>query len=512
MAGTWSSAGSPGVAARQAFPLRLPDGRVVVVDAGAIYLSTDASLTSWATYAFPGTYGISALVTGPSGVLLSVSGGGDLLVPACDAGNNLGIRFNFGTLSWTTCDNATNGIPAIVAGEGVQGLFQMPDGRAVLIRDWHTFSHATSIYDPGTNQWSDGPVPNVPRTAGPVAQLSDGRVVMAGGMAAGFVETLTIEILDAGATAWTLSAASLSYCHQLGWAVAMQGDVVAIIGGRLGDNSDALDAVEKYDPGLDAVTPGASMSAKRSSFGACLVESDLLLVAGGYVPIDPGDSDDYSTAACEVYSLVHDGWSSTGSMATPRAEVFLVKTDVDAAWVFGGVDYQGAGRDQQSTAEAWGIVPPDLTRYLPPLTEPSPPTPADAKEAALGEDLLFQDGDFPLTADGDYATTSGDEVAVQEVLQCLSVSPGEYRLHPSYGVGVTDYLKRPVTRATVAELQERVKERVPVDCPSVDSVESAVVESVTVGPKTGLRVTVAFKTRGRVVRPSPFTFFLTEGA
>jgi phage baseplate assembly protein W len=152
-----------------------------------------------------------------------------------------------------------------------------------------------------------------------------------------------------------------------------------------------------------------------------------------------------------------------------------------------------------------------MSRLVPSLPSNTPQTREAVKAIVSDEDFLF-DGDFETGSDADYLSVTGDAVAEQEILQCLETVPGDYALHPEYGVGVSAAVKHPASQSRLSELQQRCFERIPIDCPSVQQVRSALVEKVTNGAKTGLKVTVVYLTNGRLTAAQPFVFFNQQEA
>lgn len=92
------------------------------------------------------------------------------------------------------------------------------------------------------------------------------------------------------------------------------------------------------------------------------------------------------------------------------------------------------------------------------IVTPAPPIAGLPDETALdlfGEDFLFTD-DLQVTASGDYATVQGMACLRQAILNRLLTAPGEYAVHPEYGVGIRNWVKKRLTRADQDELRHQI--------------------------------------------------------
>jgi phage baseplate assembly protein W len=104
-----------------------------------------------------------------------------------------------------------------------------------------------------------------------------------------------------------------------------------------------------------------------------------------------------------------------------------------------------------------------------------------------GLDLAFRD-DLLIGPGGDYLLTDGRETIRQAVMRRLATAPGEYAVRPQYGVGVGQYVKRRLTRATLDELRQRIVDQLAQE----DRIEGAdvTVESWARNNQPGVRITV----------------------
>lgn len=123
---------------------------------------------------------------------------------------------------------------------------------------------------------------------------------------------------------------------------------------------------------------------------------------------------------------------------------------------------------------------------------------------SYGRDVLFVD-DFQTTAKGDYATVDAFENLRRAVLRRLLVRPGEYKLNPNYGVGVTTYVKRAQTKANLDLLRHAVVDQLSRER-RIEKVLSVDVTATFFGNQPGVIIAVRCLAIGRSVEFSPLSF------
>lgn len=141
--------------------------------------------------------------------------------------------------------------------------------------------------------------------------------------------------------------------------------------------------------------------------------------------------------------------------------------------------------------------------YIPPAVG-SVEQNAQVQADTLGTDLFFG-GSLEVGAHGDYEEVSGEENYRRAIFRRLITSPGEYRLNPSYGAGVGDYVYAKLTTSTIDELTARIREQVAADR-RTDQVLSVTVTPMTFGDKPGIQVVVVAMAFGRTLRPLAYNF------
>lgn len=181
------------------------------------------------------------------------------------------------------------------------------------------------LYDPATDRWEPIPDMSSPRFEHTATLLSDGRVLVTGGMGSsdGRLEPLgTAELFDPATGAWT-HAGTLRAARANHAAAPLADGRVLIVGGVGGRNGDvSLESAEVFDPRRGAWTDVASLDQPRTGLTATTLTDGRVLVAGGEL-VSQGTR--RSLASTEVYEPHTDGWRSGGDMDCPRSEHAAVR-------------------------------------------------------------------------------------------------------------------------------------------------------------------------------------------
>lgn len=142
---------------------------------------------------------------------------------------------------------------------------------------------------------------------------------------------------------------------------------------------------------------------------------------------------------------------------------------------------------------------------LPPFVALPSPVPADAGTRDLfGYDILFKNGDLPLTSGGDYVRVGGIDNLRAAIYRRLITPPGSFRFRPSYGVGVGQYVKKIRNQATLDSLRIKIIDQLSQD-KRIQAVD-ATLDTTTVNGKEVLRVIVKVTAGGQDKTFEPFTF------
>lgn len=148
--------------------------------------------------------------------------------------------------------------------------------------------------------------------------------------------------------------------------------------------------------------------------------------------------------------------------------------------------------------------PFDLPFELPLGGPAAPLPPGEEIPDAFGTDVFF-DGNTHVTASGDLLELSGRENLRRSIIRRLITNPGEYRLNPTYGVGVLTFVKKPITQSNIDRLEQRIRDQLPQD-PRIEQVLEISITSVFFGSVPGIKIAITVQASGRSLRFQPFQF------
>jgi N-acetylneuraminic acid mutarotase len=166
------------------------------------------------------------------------------------------------------------------------------------------------VYTPHSDRWVHIAPLHEARVGHSVTELTDGRVLVIGGM--GKNGLARPEIFDPRTGRWT-PAASLATSRRGHTAVRMEDGRILVAGG-LGDDG-ALASVEIYDPEVNRWIPAPPMVDARDQHAAALLPDGTVLVTGGYNLVGYSEVE---LDGCEIYDPVRNEWKAVDALTTPR--------------------------------------------------------------------------------------------------------------------------------------------------------------------------------------------------
>lgn len=201
------------------------------------------------------------------------------------------------------------------------------------------------LYDTTTQKFRSVGVLHDARQSAAGVDLGDGKVLVAGGLAANTVLD-TAELYDATAESWAFTVGNL-VSRRAGHFVTMLPAGQALVVGGESLVSGTLVPVESeyYDDTSNGFTSAPSLATGRHHFGAGVLAASHVLVAGG------STAGGTETASAELFDPNAGTWSSAGTLAHARSHHALAVLSNGAAVVAGGVATQAGAKTFLKSAE-----------------------------------------------------------------------------------------------------------------------------------------------------------------
>ncbi|AUX40216.1 uncharacterized protein SOCE26_016150 [Sorangium cellulosum] len=189
------------------------------------------------------------------------------------------------------------------------------DGRVLVVggQDPEEDTQSAELFDPASGTWAAAGSLHIPRTRHTATLLADGRVLVAGGIALpelpdSLARIDHAEVFDPGSDTWEPVAPMLAVRHRHSATLLSDGRVLVV--GGVGATG-VLDSAEVFDPDSGAWLPVAPMHTPRVYHTATLLSDGRVLVTGGTAGSRP-------LASAEVFDPASSTWLSLGPMVTAR--------------------------------------------------------------------------------------------------------------------------------------------------------------------------------------------------
>ncbi len=212
-------------------------------------------------------------------------------------------------------------------------LTLLPNGK-VLVRGVAGTTYVTELFDPATGLWSSAGTPTEPRYFHTATLLSNGLVLVTGGIRPSpnpMVPQTTIasaELYDPSTNSWTTTG-SLNVGREMHTATRMTDGRVLVTGG-VAPYGTVIGASEIYEPTSQTWT---STSASIQGFHqAVLLTDGTVLVAGGGGMGAMGSP----SSSAFIFRPTANTWNVTRSLVTPRDSATLLRLNSGSALIIGG--------------------------------------------------------------------------------------------------------------------------------------------------------------------------------
>jgi N-acetylneuraminic acid mutarotase len=147
--------------------------------------------------------------------------------------------------------------------------------------------------------------------------LSDGRVLVGGGIGSNGFPTNSAELYDPDTGTWSATGSMITPCYGHTATLLTNGNV--LIAGGLIQSNVILNSAELYNPASGNWTATGLLKAHRANHTATLLSNGQVLIAGGYSSFYSPLGIYLMTASVEQYDPVVGTWKMTNSMTDYRA-------------------------------------------------------------------------------------------------------------------------------------------------------------------------------------------------
>lgn len=222
---------------------------------------------------------------------------------------------------------------------------RLSDGRVLIaggLEEKYGPLESTEIYDPATGKFLLTGRLTTKRVGHTATLLNDGRVLLAGGSDATFFSgaLASAEVFDPRTNSFR-AVGKMSTARLAHRATLLPNGKVLITGGQ-DERENKLASAELYDPTTETFHTLRAMNTKRADHTATLLKNGLVLLVGGSTRTRP---DEGPQASAELFDPVQRSFLLTGAMSIPRYKHSAAMLPDGRVLILGGSNAQmSAGR------------------------------------------------------------------------------------------------------------------------------------------------------------------------
>lgn len=215
---------------------------------------------------------------------------------------------------------------------------RLSDGRVLIaggLEETYGPLESTEIYDPAAGNFTLTGSLSTKRVGHTATLLNDGRVLIAGGSDSTFFSgaLATAELYDPRTNSFR-TVGKMSSARLAHRATLLPDGNVLITGGQ-DERENKLASAELYDPTTDTFRPINAMNARRADHTATRLKNGLVLLVGGSTRTRP---DEGPQASAELYDPAKKSFVLTGAMTTARYKHSAALLPDGRVLILGGSD------------------------------------------------------------------------------------------------------------------------------------------------------------------------------